>query len=240
MSVICDTSKLRIYRDRSKNLCIVYIRGLRNRNGKDVKFSVTRDINMSDEEIYTIFFEKLERGELVQNRSTGGGTLRQDARGGCYLEYKDDASNAPHASAVKPAVRTIVGGQVTLFDPHAPESKALLGRPVLGSTTFVFSEGTCVLGTLESVNGMFHVRTQDGIVKVPFIRERRPEPLNLNDVSVRRGLLGRILISKDGTHELLVTSLVREGNCWKANGLSSGMLMNRYTFEDGSEIVASA
>lgn len=239
MSVICDTSRLSIYRDRNAGNCSVCIKGLKNRNGGEVKFSVSKDMNLSDEELFTLFFEKLERREFRQNVRTGGGWLCQNDNGDYYLDYGDGKGVALKKTAEKQDKPSVTDGR-TLFDTHAPEVRALVGSPVIGSSTYVFSEGTCVMGVLDSVNGVFHVRTADGVVQCPFIRVRRPDPLNLSDRAVRRALMGRVVVSKDGRHELMLNSMVRDGMVWKANGLTAGQLMNNYLFDDGTEISASA
>lgn len=244
MAVICDATKVGVIADRTQGYLGVRIKGLRNQNGHDVKFSVTKDMSLSAEEVLTLFFEKLEKGEFKQNARTGGGTLRQDDNGNYYLDYgksSESVSQKPTEKPRKVEYRQVQSlGTKTLFDTHAPEVRALIGSPVIGSSTYAFSEGTCAKGVLESVNGLFHIRTADGMFSCPFIRERKPEPLNLNDASVRRNLLGTIVVAKDKSVELLLCSAVKGPNGWKLNGLSSNQLMNEYTYEDGSDIVASA
>ena len=245
MSVICDTTKIRAYIDKSVGTWNVLIRKLKNKNGKTVKFCISHDTTLTEEEVYTMFFEKLEKGEFRQNVRTGGGILKQKDNGSYYLEYPVDVTaplnvtkrelKAPKA----PIIPSITYKGNTLFDPHTPESKALVGKKVLGSTTFVFSEGKTFRGILESTNGGFHVRVGDEVIVCPFIREIKPEPFNLNNSEVRRALLGKIIMAKDGTHELLLCNAVKKDGIWRLNGLSASALMNDYTFTDGSELVAS-
>lgn len=246
MAVICDTSKIRVYIDKSMGTWNVLVKHLRNKNGKDVKFSISHDLSLTSDEIYTMFFEKLEKGEFKQKRTTGGGILRQKEDGTYYLEYpasvavamKSKISDAPKPEIAPP--KTIVGSIAeVLFDTHSPQAQALVGKAVIGSNTYSFSEGTMCKGILKSANGSFHVVTPTKEFVVPFIKELRPEPLNLNDKEVRRNLLGTIIVSKDGTHEVLLNNAVKDHGIWKLNGLSANQLMNGYTFEDGNALMAS-
>lgn len=244
MAVICDTSKIGATWDKSIGYWIVYIRRLKSNGKKDVKFAVSKDANLTKDEVFTLFFEKLERGELRQRKSNGGKILRQKADGTYYFEAPNTtpAVKVEKTDNVSPSKTTVrypissVGS--VLFDTHAPEARALIGKMVTGSTAFVFPEGTTYKGVLDSVNGGFHIKTNEGVVVVPFIRELRPEPLNFNDAEVRRSLLGTIIVAKDGNVELLLNNAVKNG-AWKINGLSSTQMMNGYTFIDGSPIMAS-
>ena len=245
--VICDTSKVRISWLNSMGIWQACILGLRNKNNEYVKFAVARDKSLTLDEVYTLFFEKLEKREFKTNRRTGSGTLCQTAEGNYYLEYgKADVGpsggecGGNSAKPVKAEPKKVTGlGDTVFFDPHDPKSREMIGRRVIGSTTYVFSEGSCVVGTLTSVNGMFHIQTEEGLVSCPFIKERRPEPLDLNKVGVRRSLLGKILISKDKNTELLVTTITKVGTSWKVNGMSAYQMMNGFTFEDGTEMVSA-
>lgn len=245
MSVICDTTKIRAYIDKSMGTWNVLIRKLKNKNGKDVKFCLSHDLTLTEEEIFTMFFEKLEKGEFKQNRKTGGGVLKQKDDGSYYLEYPVDVTAPLNVTKKEPRLPKapilppIAYNGHTLFDPHAPESRALVGKKVLGSTTFVFSEGETFKGILESIDGGFHVKVGDKTIVCPFIRELKPEPFNLSNSEVRRALLGKIIVAKDGTHELLLCNAVKKDGMWRMNGLSASAMMNDYTFDDGSELVAS-
>ena len=245
MSVICDTTKIKVFYDNE--MWKVLIRGLKNRNGKSVKFMLSKDANLSQEELYTLFFERLEKGEFRQKGTTGGGVLRQHDDGSYFLDYPAEAPKPVKAvkvykKAVEPAVSpmAITSKSPVLFNTHDPAVRALVGSPVVGSTVYVFSEGDTCRGILDSVNGGFHIRLGDGTVKVcPFIKELRPEPLNLNNSDVRRSLFGKVIVAKDGTHELLISNAVKKDGMWRMNGLGAVNLMNEYTFADGSPLTAS-
>lgn len=249
MSVMCDTEKVAVY--KNGNVWSASIRGLRNKNGNPVIVKLADYTEkMSKDELYTIFFEKLEKGEIKGTKRTGGGIVRQNDDGEYYIEYPESTPKEGTILAqiekkkvgetLAPAVSGVVTKGQTLFDPHAPEARALIGRPVIGSTTFVFSEGTYAVGVLEAINGAFSVRTKIGIIKYPFVRELKPEPLNFNSTETRRALMGKVLVSRDGKHELLVTTFLKDGNVWKANGMTSSQIMNNYMYEDGSDIVLTA
>lgn len=241
--VICDTSKVAISWVESMGIWQARILGLKNKNNEYVKFAVARDKSLTLDEVYTLFFEKLEKQEFKTNRRTGSGTLCQNDRGNYYLEYGKSAYGVSAGSDAKPVKvepkKVTSLGDTVFFDPHDPKSREMIGRRVIGSTTYVFSEGSCVVGTLVSVNGMFHIQTERGLESCPFIKERRPEPLDLNKVDVRRSLLGKILISKDRNTELLVTTITKVGTSWKVNGMSAYQMMNGFTFEDGTEMVSA-
>jgi len=243
MSVICDTTKIKAYIDKSMGTWNVLIRRLKNRNGKSVKFSISRDLSLTEEEVCTMFFERLERGEFKQKSTTGGGVLRQHDDGSYYLEYPKAALGASEKKVSESPVKQvtpIVGNKnPVLFDTHDPAVRALVGKPVTGSTTYVFAEGTTFNGTLESVSGTFHVRTTYGMMECPFIRERKPEPLDLSNPAVRRSLLGKIIICKDNTCEIMLNVATKKDGTWRMNGLSTYLLMNDYTFEDGTPLTAA-
>lgn len=246
MSVICDTTKIRVFYDNK--MWKVLIRGLRNKNGKNVKFMLSKDADLSQEELYTLFFERLEKGEFKQKGTTGGGVLRQHDDGSYFLDYPVEAPKPIKVVKVykktidKPMVNPVVlsSKSPVLFNTHDPAVRALVGSPVIGSMMYISSEGDTYRGILDSVNGGFHVKLGDGTIKVcPFIRELKPEPLNLNDSSVRRSLFGKVIVAKDGTHELLVSSAVKKDGMWRMNGLGATTLMSEYTFEDGTPLTAT-
>jgi len=136
------------------------------------------------------------------------------------------------ATIEKPAPSIIV-------DPNSKEAKALIGRRVEISRSFLFTDKRRItLTKIEADSPMpFYGNTIDDGKQVSgvFIREYKVirTPLDLEDKAVRDSLRGKWIFNKVTGQECLVSSFRKENGHYVCNGLDARTMMNSWELEDG-------
>ena len=138
----------------------------------------------------------------------------------------------------KPVIAKVIK---VISDPNSEEAKALIGKRVIGSQSYMM--GKPIEGVLESIDlsmvSPFMVKFNDTSWAVSFIKEA-PEPeydcYNFDDPTVRSRLMLNRFKDECGTLEEVVTSFRNVDGRWLLNGrITSFKFLKEYTWIDGSK-----